>query len=57
MAVPGAIDILAEAGFAPVEIDGDTYLILPADAFQADRVQSAIDRMEVARTQVQHDST
>uniref|UniRef100_A0AAV1VC69 PUB domain-containing protein n=1 Tax=Peronospora matthiolae TaxID=2874970 RepID=A0AAV1VC69_9STRA len=57
VAVPGAIDILAEVGFAPVEIDGDTYLILPADAFQADRVQSAIDRTEVARTQLQHDST
>ena len=54
--MPGALDILAEAGFLPVELDGDAYLTLPADAFQAERVQSAIDRTEVALIQLQHDS-
>ncbi|CAI5724305.1 unnamed protein product [Hyaloperonospora brassicae] len=56
VAVPGALDILAEAGFLPVELDGDAYLTLPADAFEAERVQSAIDRTEVALIQLQHDS-
>ncbi|POM66527.1 Hypothetical protein PHPALM_17602 [Phytophthora palmivora] len=54
--VPGAVDILAEAGFLTVEIDGEVYLMLAADAFQAERVQSAIDRTEVALIQLQHDS-
>ena len=55
MAVPGAIDILAEAGFSRVNLDGDAYLTLAADTLQAERVQSAIDRVEVALIQLQHD--
>jgi hypothetical protein len=31
--------------------------MLTADAFQVERVQSAIDRTEVALIQLQHDST
>ncbi|KAG6579968.1 PUB domain protein [Phytophthora cinnamomi] len=56
VAVPGAIDILAEAGFIRMELDGEVYLMLTADAFQAESVQSAIDRTEVALIQLQHDS-
>lgn len=56
VAVPGAIDILAEAGFSRVELDGDVYLMLTAETFQAEHVQSAIDRTEVALIQLQHDS-
>uniref|UniRef100_H3GXZ0 PUB domain-containing protein n=1 Tax=Phytophthora ramorum TaxID=164328 RepID=H3GXZ0_PHYRM len=56
VAVPGAVDILAEAGFSRMELDGEVYLMLTADAFQAEQVQSAIDRTEVALIQLQHDS-
>ncbi|ETI36756.1 hypothetical protein F441_17059 [Phytophthora nicotianae CJ01A1] len=56
VSVPGAVDILAEAGFLRVELDGEGYLMLTADAFQAERVQAAIDRTEVALIQLQHDS-
>ncbi|GMF27558.1 unnamed protein product [Phytophthora fragariaefolia] len=56
VAVPGAVDILAEAGFSRMELDGEVYLMLTADAFQVERVQSAIDRTEVALIQLQHDS-
>lgn len=56
VAVPGAVDILREAGFSRIELDGETYLMLTADTFQAERVQSAIDRTEVALSQLQHDS-
>ncbi|KAE9332313.1 hypothetical protein PF008_g15010 [Phytophthora fragariae] len=56
VAVPGAVDILAEAGFSRMELDGEVYLMLTADAFEAERVQSAIDRTEVALIQLQHDS-
>ncbi|KAG7379985.1 hypothetical protein PHYPSEUDO_007894 [Phytophthora pseudosyringae] len=56
VAVPGAVDILAEAGFSRMELDGEVYLMLTADAFQAERVQSAVDRTEVALIQLQHDS-
>ncbi|OWZ09142.1 PUB domain protein [Phytophthora megakarya] len=52
--VPGAVDILAEAGFLRAEIDGEVYLMLTAGLFQAERVQSAIDRTEVALIQLQH---
>ena len=55
MAVPGAIDILAEAGFSRINLDGDAYLTLAADTLQAERVQSAIDRVEVALIHLQHD--
>ncbi|GMF38675.1 unnamed protein product [Phytophthora lilii] len=54
--VPGAINILTEAGFSRIELDGEVYLMLTADEFQAERVQSAIDRTEVALIQLQHDS-
>lgn len=54
--VPGAVGILAEAGFSRVELEGEVYLMLIADAFQAERVQSALDRTEVALIQLQHDS-
>ncbi|KAL3660247.1 hypothetical protein V7S43_014778 [Phytophthora oleae] len=57
VAVPGAVDILREAGFSRMEIDGEVYLMLTADTFQSERVQSAIDRTEVALIQLQHDST
>ncbi|CAI5731386.1 unnamed protein product [Peronospora destructor] len=55
VAVSGAIDVLAEAGFSRVNLDGDDYLRLATDAFRAERVQSAIDRVEVALIQLQHD--
>ncbi|KAG7400640.1 hypothetical protein PHYBOEH_004907 [Phytophthora boehmeriae] len=57
VAVLGAVDILTEAGFSKLELDGEEYLILAADVFQVERVQSAIDRVEVALIQLQHDST
>ncbi|KAF1793686.1 PUB domain [Phytophthora cactorum] len=56
VSVPGAADLLAEAGFSRVELDGEVYLMLTAEAFQLERVQSAIDRTEVALIQLQHDS-
>ncbi|RLN68272.1 hypothetical protein BBJ29_000851 [Phytophthora kernoviae] len=55
VAVPGAVDILTEAGFSKLELDGEVYLMLAADVFQVERVQSAIDRTEVALIQLQHD--
>ncbi|CAI5701528.1 unnamed protein product [Peronospora effusa] len=55
VAVSGAIDVLVEAGFSRVTLDGDAYLMLAIDAFRAERVQSAIDRVEVALIQLQHD--
>ncbi|CAH0482001.1 unnamed protein product [Peronospora belbahrii] len=55
VAVPGAIDIFAETGFSRVSLNGDAYLMLATDVFEAERVQSAIDRLEVALAQLQHD--
>ncbi|RMX66358.1 hypothetical protein DD238_003416 [Peronospora effusa] len=55
VAVSGTIDVLLEAGFSRVTLDGDAYLMLAIDAFRAERVQSAIDRVEVALIQLQHD--
>lgn len=57
VAVPGATDILLEAGFTAVELEGDDFLLLTADMFEAERVQSAIDRTEVALIQLKHDSS
>ncbi|KAL7681262.1 putative PUB domain-containing protein [Plasmopara halstedii] len=57
VSVPGAVDILEEAGFTKVVLEGESYLMLPADAFQAQRIQAAIDRTEVALIQLQHDSS
>ncbi|RLN67415.1 hypothetical protein BBJ28_00013097 [Nothophytophthora sp. Chile5] len=57
VAVPGAVDLLEEAGFLRLEMEGEPYLMLTADAFQTERVQSAIDRTEVALIQLQHDSS
>lgn len=56
VSVSGAVDLLIEAGFSKVEQDGDHYLILPTDTLRLERVQSAIDRIEVALIQLQHDS-
>lgn len=56
MAVNGALDLLAEAGFETLIIDDEQYLVLTADAFDAARVQAAIDRTEVACMQLRVDS-
>lgn len=53
VAVNGAIDILREAGFSDATMDGEAYLMLVE--MDAARVQSAIDRTEVALIQLQHD--
>lgn len=54
VAVSGAVDLLQEAGFAPLEIDGEQFLVL--SAFDAARVQAVLDRTEVASIQLQVDS-
>lgn len=53
--VAGAVDILEEAGFSRTTIDGEPYLVLVE--MESERVQSAIDRTEVALIQLQHDSS
>jgi hypothetical protein len=54
VAVNGAVDILREAGFSDAAVDGEAYLMLAE--MDAARMQSAIDRTEVALIQLQHDS-
>lgn len=56
VAVNGALDLLAEAGFETLVIDDEQYLVLTADAFDAARVQVVIDRTEVAYMQLKVDS-
>lgn len=55
VSVNGAVDILREAGFCDSVLEGEPYLIL-AD-LEVARVQSAVDRTEVALIQLQHDSS
>jgi hypothetical protein len=57
VAVNGAAEILEEAGFSKIVIDGEEYLMLIDEAYFVDRVQSAIERTEVALIQLQIDSS
>ncbi|KAF1330417.1 putative ubiquitin regulatory protein, partial [Globisporangium splendens] len=57
VAVNGAVEILEEAGFSKIAVDGEEYLMLTDEAYLVDRVQSAIDRTEVALIQLQIDSS
>lgn len=56
VAVKGAIDILQEAGFTATTVDGESFMILSDAALDLPRVQSTLDRTEVALIQLQHDS-
>ncbi|DAZ93713.1 TPA: hypothetical protein N0F65_009639 [Lagenidium giganteum] len=56
VAVPGAVELLKEAGFVQTAVDGDEFLILSGELLDVDRVQSVHDRTEVALIQLQHDS-
>lgn len=56
VAVSGAVDLLQEAGFVPVTMDGEQFLVLAVDTLDRARVQAVLDRTEVASIQLQVDS-
>jgi hypothetical protein len=56
VAVAGALDILREAGFSETQENGESFLVLGAEQFDSQRVQSAVDRTEVALMQLRVDS-
>ncbi|KAJ0412006.1 hypothetical protein ATCC90586_004552 [Pythium insidiosum] len=54
--VRGAVELLLESGFVQRQEDGETFLVMDADQVSTSRIQSAIDRTEVALMQIQVDS-
>ncbi|GLE04873.1 hypothetical protein PINS_up013854 [Pythium insidiosum] len=56
VSVRGALELLLESGFVQRELDGEMYLVMDAEQVSTLRIQSAIDRTEVALMQMQVDS-